>query len=83
VLQLNTADHPGSSNAFDSLGEALMEAGRREDAVRSYERALALDPANENARQMLEKLRGGPGATPAGAPPARSDAGTTGPLSRG
>ena len=83
VLQLNTADHPGSSNAFDSLGEALMEAGRREDAVRSYERALALDPANENARQMLEKLRGGTGATPAGAPPARSDAGTTAPLPQG
>jgi tetratricopeptide (TPR) repeat protein len=83
VLQLNTADHPGSSNAFDSLGEALMEAGRREDAVRSYERALALDPANENARQMLEKLRGGTGATPAGAPPARSDAGTTAPPPQG
>jgi hypothetical protein len=83
VLQLNTADHPGSSNAFDSLGEALMEAGRREDAVRSYERALALDPANENARQMLDKLRGGAPATPAGALPARSDAGTTGPPSGG
>jgi Tetratricopeptide repeat len=83
VLQLNTADHPGSSNAFDSLGEALMEAGRREDAARSYERALALDPHNENARQMLEKLRGGSPTTPAGAPPARSDAGTAGPLPRG
>jgi tetratricopeptide (TPR) repeat protein len=83
VLQLNTGGHPGSSNAFDSLGEALMEASRREDAVRSYERALALNPTNENARQMLEKLRGGTTATPAGAPPARSDAGTTGPLPRG
>lgn len=82
VLQLNTADHPGSSNAFDSLGEALMEAGRREDAVRSYQRALALDPRNENARRMLEKLRGG-GVTPAGALPARSDAGTAGRLPGG
>ena len=76
VMQLNAADHPGSSNAFDSLGEAYMEAGRREEAIQSYERAVALDPANENAVQALEKLRGGPGATPAGAPPARSDAGT-------
>jgi hypothetical protein len=83
VLQLNTADHPGSSNAFDSLGEALMEVGRRADAVRSYERALALDPSNENARQMLEKLRGGAAATPAGALPARSDAGTAALLPRG
>jgi tetratricopeptide (TPR) repeat protein len=83
VLLLNTADHPGSSNAFDSLGEAYTEAGRREDAARSYERALALDPGNENARRMLEKLRGGPAATPAGAPPARSDAGTAEPIPRG
>jgi hypothetical protein len=83
VLQLNTADHPGSSNAFDSLGEAYLEAGRREEAIRSYERALALQPGNENARQMLEKLRGGPAATPAGARPARSGAGTEAPLPRG
>ena len=83
VLQLNSADHPGSSNAFDSLGEAYMQAGRHDEAVRSYERALALDPANENARQMLEKLRGGAAVTPAGALPARSDAGTTAPLPRG
>ena len=59
VFQLNTADHPGSSNAFDSLGEAYMESGRREEAIRSYRRALALDPDNQNARQVLEKLRSG------------------------
>jgi hypothetical protein len=83
VLQLNAADHPGSSNAFDSLGEAYMEAGRREEAIQSYERAVALDPANENALQALEKLRGGPRAMPAGATPARSDAGTARPLPSG
>ena len=83
VMQLNAADHPGSSNAFDSLGEAYMEAGRREEAIQSYERAVALDPTNENAAQALEKLRGGPRATPAGAPPARSDAGTRRPPSSG
>jgi tetratricopeptide (TPR) repeat protein len=83
VLQLNAADHPGSSGAFDSLGEAYLEAGRREEAVRNYERALALDSSNESARRMLEKLRGGSAATPAGAPPARSGAGTGPPLLRG
>ncbi|MGH7581468.1 MAG: tetratricopeptide repeat protein [Gemmatimonadales bacterium] len=83
VLQLNTADHPGSSNAFDSLGEAYMTAGRREEAIQSYERAVALDPANENAVRMLEKLRGGTPATPAGATPGRSAAGRAGPLPSG
>jgi hypothetical protein len=83
VLRLNAADHPGSSNAFDSLGEAFLEAGRREKAIESYERAVILDPANENALQALEKLRGRPQPTPAGATPARSDAGTARPLSSG
>jgi hypothetical protein len=83
VMQLNAADHPESSNAFDSLGEAYREAGRRQEAIRSYERAVALDPANENAVQALEQLRGSPRATPAGATPARSDAGTTGRLPSG
>ena len=82
VLRLNTAEHPRSSNAFDSLGEAYMEAGRRGEAIRSYQRALALDPANENARQMLDKLRGAR-ATPAGGPPARCGAETAGPRPRG
>jgi hypothetical protein len=83
VMQLNAADHPGSSNAFDSLGEAYLEAGRREEAIQSYERAVALDPANESAVQALEKLRSSPRATPAGVTPARSDAGTAGRLPSG
>ncbi len=74
VMRLNAADHPGSSNAFDSLGEAYMEAGMREEAIRSYGRAVTLDPANQNAAQMLEKLRAGADATPAGGTPARSGA---------
>jgi hypothetical protein len=83
VMRLNAADHPRSSNAFDSLGEAYMEAGMREEAIRSYERAVALDPANENAIQVLEKLRSSRRATPAGATPARSGAGRAGRLPSG
>ena len=59
VLRAELGGSPRLSNVFDCLGEAYDEAGRPDEAVRSYERALALDPANENARQMLEKLRGG------------------------
>ena len=83
VLQLNTADHPGSSNAFDSLGEAYLASGQREEAMQSYERAVALDPTNESAVQALEKLRGMPSVTPAGSSPARSDAGRARPLQSG
>jgi hypothetical protein len=33
-----------------------MRAGRPEPAIRYYRRSLELDPRNENARAMLEKL---------------------------
>jgi hypothetical protein len=56
ILQLNAAEHPSSPNVYDSLGEAYMLAGKPEQAIRSYRKSLALDPANENARSMLEQL---------------------------
>jgi tetratricopeptide (TPR) repeat protein len=56
VLKLNAAEYPRSANAYDSLGEAYMLAGRRDPAIANYRKSLALDPRNENARAMLEKL---------------------------
>ena len=63
VFELNTVLYPGSSNAFDSLGEAYVSHGRKEDAIRSYRKALELDPKNENAKAALERL----------VPPAKKD----------
>jgi len=57
VFEINTRQFPKSSNAFDSLGEALARAGRREDAIKAYTRAIELDPGNVSARSMLEKLK--------------------------
>jgi thiol-disulfide isomerase/thioredoxin len=48
-----------SSNCFDSLGEAYTKAGLKDNAVFCYERAVALDPKNENAIAQLNKLREG------------------------
>lgn len=58
VFTLNTEMFPESANAWDSLGEAHAAAGRPEVAVLFYERSLTLDPANENALEMIRKLRG-------------------------
>ena len=57
VFELNAQQYPGSSNAFDSLGEAYTRANRRDDARTAYSRAVELDPANANARAMLQKLK--------------------------
>jgi len=57
VFELNTRVFPEASNTWDSLGEALMNLGRGEEAVRAYERSLELDPNNANARTMIDRIR--------------------------
>jgi CubicO group peptidase (beta-lactamase class C family) len=56
VLSLNAELYPQSSNVYDSLGEAHMESGEREPAIKNYRRSLELDPKNANAARMLRKL---------------------------
>ena len=56
VFRLNVLAHPNAFNPWDSLGEAYMMAGDRERAIENYEKSLELNPANDNARRMLERL---------------------------
>jgi cytochrome c-type biogenesis protein CcmH/NrfG len=57
IFQLNVEDHPDSWNAFDSLGEAYMNDGQKELAIRSYERSVELNPNNSGGEAMLKKLK--------------------------
>jgi tetratricopeptide (TPR) repeat protein len=57
LFKLNVRLFPESSRAWDSLGEGFMSAGNNDLAISHYEKSLALNPANENARRILEKLR--------------------------
>lgn len=56
TFKLNTFLAPGDFNTYDSYGEALMESGYKEDAVRMYKRSLELNPKNEGGIQALKKL---------------------------
>jgi CubicO group peptidase (beta-lactamase class C family) len=58
VLQRNVAEYPKSGNAYDSLAEAYMKNGQKDLAIDSYEKSLQLDPKNQNAVEMLKKLKG-------------------------
>ena len=49
--------NPQSANAYDSLGEAYMKAGDNEKAIKNYKKSLELNPENNNAKKMLEKLK--------------------------
>ncbi len=57
VFKLNVDEYPSNANAYDSLGEAYMNAGDKKLAIENYEKSLKLDPKNENAVSMLKKLR--------------------------
>jgi CubicO group peptidase (beta-lactamase class C family) len=57
VFQRNVHEYPQSGNVYDSLGEAYMKAGQKELAIQNYEKSLQLDPKNQNAVEMLKKLK--------------------------
>ncbi|MFH1198085.1 MAG: transglutaminase domain-containing protein [bacterium] len=56
ILKFNVTAYPESFNAYDSLGEAYMKNNQNELAIENYKKSLELNPQNENAAKMLEKL---------------------------
>jgi CubicO group peptidase (beta-lactamase class C family) len=57
VFELNVEMFPNAWNPWDSLAEAHMNLGHREQAIRAYEKSRQLNPKNENAAKILEKLK--------------------------
>jgi len=57
VFQRNAQEFPKSGNVYDSLGEAYMKNGQKDLAIENYEKSLQLDPKNQNAVEMLKKLK--------------------------
>jgi predicted Zn-dependent protease len=56
VFQLNVEAYPNSGNTYDSLAEGYMDDGDKLQAIANYKRSLQLNPANNNAVKMLQKL---------------------------
>lgn len=56
VFRKNVELHPASFNAYDSLGEAYMNHGDKELAVKNYQKSVELNPSNENGKEALKKL---------------------------
>ena len=57
LFSLNVAMYPNSFNTYDSFAEAFLSSGDTKEAIRNYEKSLALNPANRNAANMLNKLK--------------------------
>jgi len=59
IFKLNVAGYPESFNVYDSLGEAYMEKGEKELAIKYYEKSIELNPDNEGGKEKLKELRKG------------------------
>lgn len=56
MFQKNVELHPGSWNAYDSLGEAYLKNGDKDLAVKNYQKSVELEPTNDNGVAALKKL---------------------------
>jgi CubicO group peptidase (beta-lactamase class C family) len=57
ILKLNVEAFPKAANLLNTLANAYRDAGEKELAIQTYERALQLEPANRNALDRLRELK--------------------------
>jgi len=55
ILKYNTELYPKGFNTFDSYGEILLQNGETKKALRAYQKSLALNPDNANAKKILQE----------------------------
>jgi tetratricopeptide (TPR) repeat protein len=58
IFKLNVEYYPNSANVYDSLGDAYQAAGKKEEAIKAYEKALSIDPKYPSSLDNLRKLKG-------------------------
>ena len=56
ILELNAAENPKSANCFDSLGEAYYADNQLSLSKQTFEKSLALNPENNNAKRMIDLI---------------------------
>ncbi|UCH14749.1 MAG: MBL fold metallo-hydrolase [Bacteroidales bacterium] len=57
IFKLNVEEYPEAFNVYDSLGEAYMNNGDKELAIKYYEKSLELNPDNLNAVEMIKRIK--------------------------
>ena len=57
LLQMNAEFYPKSSATYAALGQAYAKKNDTPNAIKSFEKAVELDPNNQNAKRQLEVLK--------------------------
>lgn len=58
IFKLNVLLYPDKWNTYDCLGEAYLKAGQIQLALINYKKSLKLNPKNDNAVKVLDKIIG-------------------------
>ncbi len=57
VFRLVISEFPNSANAYDSMGEAYLQAKDSTNALQYYEKSLQMNPDNFNAEDVIQKIK--------------------------
>ncbi len=57
LLKVHALIFPESAQVHSFFGDALMAEGKKEEAIKAYEKALSINPANKAAKEKLDKAK--------------------------
>ena len=57
IFGLVISEFPNSANAYDSMGEAYLQAKDRTKALQFYEKSLLMNPDNFYAEDVIQKIK--------------------------
>ena len=58
IFKVNMQLYPESANVYDSYAEACMLNKEFEPAIKNYQKSLELNPQNQHAQNMIDKMMG-------------------------
>ena len=56
IFKINSTLYPNSSNVYDALGDGYLAKKDTTNAIVYYQKALAINPENSNAKKAYKKL---------------------------
>lgn len=59
ALKLGTLLYPQSWNTYDSYGKALLQSGKRQEAIDMYRKSVEMFPGNLPGKKILDNLTAG------------------------
>jgi len=57
AFRLNAMLFPGNASVYESLGAISIKMGQKQKAKQYYQKALEVEPVNQNAAKMLQQLK--------------------------